>query len=186
MPRHTKKTKLEKALLAYQKNKQKVLADVSQIESSFLNGKISENKKEVLLANYLKGQSVDYWLSVYDYYIKVTEKQLGQYKLHVSFYQEASIIGIIFVMIAALFSINGDLTGFAVNHGTNLANQTGFWFVENGAGYNGDAYISNVAGSELHYLVSGRQIQLLTQRRNDCGVLQAMIDGQMQLLDLYS
>ena len=61
-------------------------------------------------------------------------------------------------MIAALFSINGDLTGFAVNHGTNLVNQTGFWFVENGQDYNSDAYISNVAGSELHYLVTGTRV----------------------------
>ncbi len=100
--------------------------------------------------------------------------------------QEVSILAVLLALVFALFIVDGTLTGFLVREGGQLVNQTGFWITESGHGYEGNAFVSNGAGSELHYRVTGTNISLLTQRRDDYGILEVFVDGKAQLLDLYA
>ncbi len=109
------------------------------------------------------------------------------FRRDITFSQETAITFVVLLLlIGTSFLWDGTLTGFVIGSGLSPYNQSGFWLVEDGPMYNGEAYVSNVAGSELRYHVSGKVIKLLTQRRDDYGLLHVFVDGNGQLIDLYS
>ncbi len=89
---------------------------------------------------------------------------------------------VIFLLVASLIFFLMFSTG---NNG-NPFDKTGFWFIEKGEYFDNEAYVSNIAESELHYRITGTKISFLTQRRDDYGLLHVFIDGKAQLVDLYS
>ncbi|MBI4440733.1 LamG domain-containing protein, partial [Candidatus Woesearchaeota archaeon] len=190
MARHTSKQKLEQDLATYLQNKEQILSDVNQIAEAYKNGTISKKKHDELVSRYLLGQSLDYWMMVYNYSILATQQQLMKHerteRKQASWYarNENAVLALL-VLFGAAYFLGGSITGFVVG-GTALYNQSGFWLTESGFHYEGMAYVSNVEGSELYYRIAGTSIQLLTQRRDDYGLLHVFIDGQAELIDLYS
>ena len=102
-----------------------------------------------------------------------------------------SIIFIISLFSTVMMNIPGGITGFTIYESQDInlepTDEFGAWNTIEYESYEGSsALFTNTLGSRLEYNFNGSSVQIITQKRNDFGIMNLEIDGTEYELDLYS